>query len=282
MKRIINLVLTILLIIAISLILISQNMKSKYKKAVRHELERTKSLKPDLLTETDMEHLPEVVKKYIRYTGFVGKEKILNFRLECNGGIRFNPDEEYMPLRSVQYNFMDLYSRLFYIVAKKKGIPAIGLHLYQNAKAVFQIKILGLFTVVNAKGPKMDQGETVTVLNDMFFMAPGSLIDKRIQWEIIDSLSVKTIFTNDNISVSAVLYFNDEGKLINFTSNDRFDTDGKEYKNYPWETPVIEYRVFNSYRLPSKAKLIYKRPEGDFCYAEFELLSIEYNCKKFK
>jgi len=154
-------------------------MKNKFKKIVLSELERTKNLEPELLTEKDLDHLPEVVKKYIRYTGIVGKEKVLNFRSECKGGIRSNPDEEYMPLKSVQYNFIDLPSRLFYIVAKKKGISAIGLHLYQNAKATFQIKILGLFTAVNAKGPKMDQGETVTVLNDMVFMAPGSLIDKK-------------------------------------------------------------------------------------------------------
>lgn len=257
-------------------------MKNKYKKTVRSELERIKSLKPDLLTETDLAHLPEVIKRYIRYTGFPGKEKILNFRSECKGGIRSNPDEEYMPLKSVQYNFMDMHSRFFYIVAKKSGIPAIGLHLYQNANAIFKIKILGLFTVVNAKGPKMDQGETVTVLNDMLFMAPGSLIDKRIQWEIIDSQTVKAIFTNGGICISAVIYFDDEGKLINFVSNDRFETDGKEYINYPWETPVKDYREFNGYRLPSKAKLIYKRPKGDFCYGEFELLRIEYNCKKYK
>lgn len=257
-------------------------MKKKYKKTVGSELERTKSLIPEKLTEKDMEHLPEVVKKYIRYTGFIGKEKILNFRSECKGGIRFNADEEYMPLKSVQYNFLDLHSRLFYIVAKKKGIPAMGLHLYQNAKAIFQIKLLGLFTVVNAKGPKMDQGETVTLLNDMFFMAPGSLIDKRIQWEIIDSQSIKAIFSNDTICISAVIFFDSEGKLINFVSNDRFETDGKEYKNHPWETPVTDYSEFNGHRLPSKIKVIYKRPEGDFCYGEFELFSIEYNCKRFK
>ena len=257
-------------------------MKNKYKRIVLSELERIKGLKPEMLTEKDMDHLPEVVKKYIHSTGIVGKEKILNFRSECKGGVRSNPHEEYMPLKSVQYNFMDLHSRLFYIVAKKKGIPAIGLHLYQDAKATFQIKILGLFTVVNAKGPKMNQGETVTVLNDMVFMAPGSLIDKRIQWEIIDSMSVKAIFSNENISISAVLYFNDEGKLINFISNDRFETDGKEYKNYPWETPVSDYREFNGYWLPSKAKVIYKRPEGDFCYGEFEIINLEYNCKRLK
>lgn len=254
-------------------------MKNKFKKAVLCELDHTENLIPGPLTAADMEHLPEAVKKYLHYTGFAGKKKILNFRAEYKGGIRFRPDEDYMPLRSVQYNFMDRPARFFYIVAKKKGIPAFGIHIYRNAKAIFKIRLLGLFTVVNAKGPLMDQGETVTVLNDMFFMAPGSLIDKRIQWHIIDDLTVKATFTNEKISVSAVLYFHEDGRLMNFISDDRYETDGREYKNYPWETPVSEYKDINGYRLPSKARLIYRRPEGDFCYGEFELVSIEYNCQ---
>lgn len=258
------------------------SLKKKFKQAVQSEFEQLKNQKPDLLTETDIEHLPEVVQKYISHTGFIGKEKIRNFRAVFQGGIRSGPHEDYMPLRSVQYNFMDLPARLFFITAKKKGIPAIGLHIYRQAKAIFQIKLFGVFTIVNASGPMMDQGETVTVLNDMFFMAPGSLIDKRIQWEMLDPLSVKAVFTNDHISVSAVLYFNDEGRLINFISNDRYETNGKEYKNYPWETPVQEYREFSGYLLPSKAQLIYKRPDGDFCYGEFELVNMEYNCSSFK
>ncbi len=255
-------------------------MKSAYKKEVRKELERTEKNNPGILLEENISHLPEIVKKYIRNTGFVGKEKILNFRCEFIGGFRFKPEEEYMPLKSVQYNFVDVHSRLFYIVAKKKGIPAIGLHLYQNAKAIFKIKILGLFTVVDAFGSKMNQGETVTLLNDMFLMAPGALIDKQIKLEQIDPLTVKTVFTNQNITVSALAYFSTDGKLINFVSNDRYETNGKEYKNYPWETPIAEYKNINGYLLPSKAKLIYKRPKGDFCYGEFRLVSIKYNCKE--
>lgn len=257
-------------------------MKRKYEMIVRSELERTKNFQPELLTEKDMEHLPEVVRKYLLYTGCLGRQKIVGLRTECTGGIRSAPGEEYMTLKSVQYNFMDLVSRSFYIVAKKRGIPAIGLHIYQNARATFQVRLLGLFTVVNAKGPKLDQGETVTVLNDMCVMAPGSLIDRRIEWETVDSRSVKAIFTNDKICVSAVLHFDEEGKLINFVSNDRFETDGVEYKNFPWETPLAEYREFNGYLLPSRARLIYKRPEGDFCYGEFEIKGVEYNGRSFR
>lgn len=258
-------------------------MKRTYIKAVKEALERTKTIKNEPLTEADIQHLPAIVQKYLHYTGSVGKEKVLNFRAEFKGGIRSNSTEDFMPLKSVQYNFTDMPARLFYIVAKKKGIPAKGIHLYRDQTAIMLIKIFGLFTVVDAKGKEMNQGETVTLFNDMCFMAPASLIDRNIEWKEEDNLTVVGQFTNGSITVSAKLYFNGEGELVNFVSNDRFETtDGKNYKNYPWSTPVTGYTNVNGYRLPSGAKLIYEHPDEDFCYGEFNLISIEYNCRDFK
>ena len=76
-----------------------------------------------------------------------------------------------------------------------------------------------------------------------------------------------------------MLYFKEKGKLINFISNDRFDTDGKTYTRYPWATPVKDYQMLNGYFLPSKAKLIYERPEGDFIYGELNYKNVSYNLK---
>jgi hypothetical protein len=258
-------------------------MKKTYKKAVLEALERTRNIKIETLTEKDIQHLPVIVQKYLHYSGTIGKEKVLNFRVEFEGGIRSNSSEDYMPLKSVQYNFTDIPTRLFYIIAKKKGIPAKGIHLYRDQKAIMLIKIFGLFTVVNAKGKEMNQGETVTVFNDMCFMAPASLIDSNIHWKEIDDLTVDAKFTNGNITISATLFFTEEGKLVNFLSNDRFETtDGKTYINNQWITPVTGYTDINGYRLPSGAKLIYKHPDEDFCYGEFKLINIEYNCKVYK
>lgn len=47
-------------------------------------------------------------------------------------------------------------------------------------------------------------------------------------------------------------------------------------------TPVTGYTLISGYRLPSGAKLIYRHPDEDFCYGEFNLISIEYNCKELK
>jgi hypothetical protein len=261
----------------------SQDMKKTYQKAVLEALKRTKGQENEILTESDIQHLPAIVQKYLHYTGSVGKEKVLNFRAEFKGGIRSKSTDEFMPLKSVQYNFTDNHTRLFYIVARKKGIPAIGIHLYIDQKAIMIIKILGLFKVVDAKGKEMNQGETVTLFNDMCFMAPASLIDRNIEWKEIDNKTINAKFTNGNLTIRATLFFNEEGELVNFISNDRFETaDGKIYKNYPWITPVTGYTNINGFRLPSGAKLIYKRPEEDFCYGEFHLVNMEYNCRELK
>jgi hypothetical protein len=252
-------------------------MKRAFLKVAKVELEKHKLLTPGILSEDDLKNIPSVVRKYIRYTGAIGKEKVISFRTEFRGGIRFSADEEYMNLRSVQYNFMDDPARLFFIIAKKKGIPVQGLHIYRNGRATFKIKLLGLLTLVNASGPQMDQGETVTVFNDMCFIAPATLIDERIEWEVKDDLVVKATFRNGKISITADLFFNEEGELINFISNDRFETRGKDYYNYPWSTPVLEYADYNGYRRPSKAQLIFSRPDGDFSYGEFELINTEFN-----
>ena len=258
-------------------------MKKTYKKAVLEGLERTRNIKNEVLTDEDIQHLPAIVQKYLHYSGSVGKEKISNFRAEFSGGIRSKSTEDFMPLKSVQYNFTDKPTRLFYIVAKKKGIPAKGIHLYKDQTAIMLIKILGFFTVVDAKGKEMNQGETVTLFNDMCFMAPPSLIDPNIEWKEIDNITVDARFTNGNISIGATLFFNEDGKLVNFLSNDRFETtDGKTFKNYPWITPVTDYTNINGYRLPSAAKLIYKHPDEDLYYGEFNLINIEYNCKDYK
>ncbi len=258
-------------------------MKKTYKKAVLEALRRTVIRNIGILTEEDIQHLPAIVQKYLFYSGTIGREKVLNFRAEFKGGIRSKSTEDFMPLKSVQYNFTNEPSRLFYIVARKKGIPAKGIHLYRDQSAIMLVKIFGLFTVVNAKGKEMNQGETVTLFNDMCFLAPASLIDRNIEWNEIDNKTIDAKFTNGSISIGAKLYFNDEGELINFISHDRFETtDGKIYKNYPWSTPVTGYANVNGYRLLSGAKLIYKHPDEDLCYGEFNLINIEYNCKNFK
>jgi hypothetical protein len=257
-----------------------RNLKKIFRAEVDAGLKRTSSVKAGIITENDLVHLPPIVQKYLTYCGVVGQEKAICMRITCEGRIRSKPDDVWMTFESVQYNFLEEPTRLFFIKATKNGIPATGLHMYRDETATMEIKLAGLFKIVDAKGIEMNKGETVTVFNDMCLLAPSTLTDTRIEWEIIDSLNVNARFTNGNISVVATLVFNDKGEMINFLSNDRYETaDGKNYKNYPWSTPVHGYSQFNRIRIVSSASLIFSRPESDFCYGEFRLKEVEYNIK---
>lgn len=271
-----NLIILVVAVVSIGTFFLQQ----RFETLVRADLSDNNTLSTEILTENDIAPLPLPVQKYLRYTKVVGRPKVKNFRTEFVGGMRGKANEPYMKLHSVQYNFFQNPSRYFYMTASKMGLPATGLHLYQDKTATFDVKLLNWLPVVSARGEKMNQAETVTLFNDMCFIAPATLIDNRIAWEQIDNLSVKAVYTNGDISVSAILYFNESGELINFISPDRFETDGKKYESYPWKTPVSEYKEQNGYLLPSIAKLIYEKPEGDFTYGELEYIDVRYNVEE--
>jgi hypothetical protein len=186
-------------------------------------------------------------------------------------------------ISSQQYDFFDDPARLFYLESSLYGIPFDGLHIYVGNSATMQIKVASLFQVVDAKGEKMNQGETVTLFNDICLLAPAVLIDTTIQWETVDSLTVKAHFTNKGNTITALLSFNEKGELTNFISNDRYlSTDGKVYTSYPWSTPVKDYKDFDGRKIPTYAEAIWHTPEGEYSYGKFNVVEIDYNCRDFR
>ncbi len=86
-----------------------------------------------------------------------------------------------------------------------------------------------------------------------------------------------TYSINGDTNISAILYFNAKGQLINFVSNDRMDVNSKQ--TIPFSTPVHKYGKINGYNLPVVADAVYHFPDGDFVYGKFYLQDIQYNLK---
>jgi hypothetical protein len=160
--------------------------------------------------------------------------------------------------------------------AKMKGFTVPGYHKYSNETATMDIRLFGLFPVVKRGGKDMDQAETVTLFNDMCLIAPATLIDKRITWQAIDSNSVKATFTNHAITISAILYFNEQGQLIDFISNDR------DVNHYSFSTPVNNYKKINGINIMTYGETIWHYPDGIFIYGKFNLKEVEYNVSILK
>ena len=158
-------------------------------------------------------------------------------------------------------------------------IPVQGYHRYVGPSATMRVKAAALVPVVDVSGPEMDQGETVTMFNDMCVMAPATLIDPAIVWEAVDAHTARASFTNAGHTIRAELSFNEAGELTNFRSGDRYRTspDGKTATRVRWSTPLGRYRAFGAVRLASGGEGRWHEPGQDCAYIELTIDDVQYN-----
>ncbi len=256
-------------------------LPGSYRALFRAEAERgiARFQPTAVVEEKDLARLPVPLQKYLRFTGTVGKPRVQNFHATFTGEFCRSQGGGWMDITAEQYNFYDAPTRAFLIRGSVSGVPIDGLHLYKDSSAVMQIRLASLFRVVDARGDTMARSETVTMFNDMCILAPAALLDTSIRWESVDSLTVKGTFTNAGNTVSALLYFNQEGQLTDFSSENRFmSADGVSYKKYRWTTPVRNYKDLDGRKVATEAEATWHLPEGDYVYGKFRLIDIQYNC----
>lgn len=253
------------------------SFRSLYNREVAINLVE-RSQQPRLLTEADTAQLPFVVQRYLEFVGAMDRPQVVNYRLRFSGALRNGPESKWMPMTAYQQSFANPPARLFLVESSMFGIPFNAFHRYVGPEATFRVRLASLLTMVDAHGAEMNKSETVTLLNDMFILAPATLIDRNILWEELAPQTVRATWTNAGNTISAVVSFDDSGALVNFASDDRSMTsDGKTYEQLRWATPVSDWRDFDGRKLPVKGETIWTLPGGEFAYGRFEILDVQYN-----
>ncbi|HYO41151.1 MAG TPA: DUF6544 family protein [Nocardioidaceae bacterium] len=235
-----------------------------------------------VVTEADLDGVPAPLARYLRRVGAVGRPRVTEFYAVLHGRIRSGPGSPWMPFTARQLNtFGPRPQRLFLLHATRSGLPVTVFHDYHDGTATMGGKVLSLVPILDASGPEMDQGETVTVLNDMAVFAPAALIDARITWEQLDGRRVRGTFVNGSQTVDAELVFDASGDLVDFVSDDRFaaSPDGSTFTPQRWSTPLSEYTQLAERRVAAAGEGRWHRsqPDGSFTYIELRLDDITYN-----
>jgi len=161
-----------------------------------------------------------------------------------------------------------------------KGLPVDVLHVFADGRATMRVKLASLVPMVDASGPDMARGETVTLLNDLCVLAPAALVDADIRWEVLGTDRVLGTWTLGEHSVAAELTFDAAGDLADFVSDDRLRSspDGSSFVGQRWSTPIRAYAVRGGRRVAvtGEAHWHAPEPEGTFSYLEFEVDDLSY------
>lgn len=235
------------------------------------------SRSPAAITEADLAPLPAAVQRYLRQVGVVGQPRVEAFRVRMSGRIRGAADAPWMPFMAEQQSTIDPPRRLFFMQARRSGLPVDGLHAYDEHGATMRIRLLSMVPVVDLKGPQLTATETVTVLNDIAIMAPAALIDPSIRWREIDARQVEATLTIGPHTVRGVLVFDASGALADFWSDDRpaLAPDGVTLLPQRWSTPVGRYLQQGPFRLASRGQGRYEAPSGAYAYIELDDIEVQ-------
>lgn len=245
----------------------------------RHAAAAWPAAAPRIVTEDDLDPLPEPVRRYLRRSGAVGSPVVHDFRLTWSGRIRSGPEADWMTFTAEQINTWDVPRRFFWMSARMKGLPVDVLHVFDEDGATMRVRLLSVRSMVNARGPELTRAETVTVFNDLCVYAPGALTSATVLWRAIDDHHAAGRFTLGDNTIDAELTFDDDGDLVDFASDDRAAAapDGATFTPLRWTTPLHAYAVVGPARVPTTAEAVWHPAEGAWTYGEFTLTSLAYN-----
>jgi hypothetical protein len=119
----------------------------KVEKEIEELFSKVKN-KGEIVTREDISDLPKNVKKWLEYSGIIGKEEIVSVYVKQKADMRLEKDKPWMPVEAEQYFTSDEPG--FIWKANIKAAPLFhisGRDKYENGKGNMLIKILSVLSL---------------------------------------------------------------------------------------------------------------------------------------
>lgn len=234
-----------------------------------------------IVSEGEVAPLPDVVRRYLRFMGVVGRPRTWSFRMRSVGHFRLSPTQKWMPCEAWQYDAALGVARIFHMRLRYAGfLPMLVRDTYLRGSGRMSGRIFDTFRVVDESNPKLHIGELVTWLNDAILFAPAMLLGPMTSFRAVDDAAFDVTLHDRGQSVSARVFVDESGRVTDFSTTDRFGNDPaspKEMVQARWSTPVFGWTKIDGRAVPSGGTAIWHFPSGDFAYADFRFVEIDFD-----
>ncbi len=234
------------------------------------------SLTPSVVTSDRLAGLPEPVQRYMTWTGVVGRPWIHSAFVKQSGKFRQSNDQPWMPMAAEQVFTLDPLSMVWNASFRMYGLPLMRARdSYQDGQGHMQGKVAGLFTLFDDRDEQLTLGTLTRILSEMIWW-PTAYLSDAITWTAVDDLSADVSLTDGGRTASGRMFFDAIGRPTNFETI-RYKGENGQYELHPWHTPSSEYGQCGGLNIPVRGTVLWKLPEGDLTYGDFEIDAVEYN-----
>jgi hypothetical protein len=229
------------------------------------------------LQEADLAHLPAPVQRWLRRAGAVGRPPVNLVHVTFQATLFSGPGQPGMSGLAHQVDVLDPPRRLYFMTTRMKGLPVAVLHDYTPEMAGMRVRGARLFDLVDQGGADFARIESVTFLNDLCAFAPSALVRPEFAWTPIDDRSAGVTYRIGPNTVTATLFFDEAGDLVDFASDDRADVSGGAPVPMRWTTPLRDHQEMDGRRVPGHGEAVWHRPDGPFAYGIFDIVDVSFN-----
>jgi hypothetical protein len=221
--------------------------------------------------------LPEIVKKWLKYTGVERSEFPLEVELRQKGKMKTSQKGKWLPFHAEQV--YKIQEPSFVWTAKVQLFPFVYLHgrdELRNGKGEMTIKLASFISLVHEKGNlQVDSGTMLRYLGEICWF-PMAASQPYLHWEELDGYAVKATFTQNDLSVNGIFTFSPEGRLLSFEAF-RYYGGGKGAVERKWIIEILKENTFEGMRLPSHCRVTWKLPGGNFTWLELHVTDVKYS-----
>lgn len=239
---------------------------------VRALQDRASSEEVKLVSEEMMVGLPEPVQRYLRYTGVVGKPFVRRAQLRQSGRMLLGRGQPWVPLKAEEWYAAQPPGFVWDATLFVGPLPVVRARdMYRAGEGHMLIKVASAFTVADAKGEELDQGEMMRYLNEMMWF-PSAFLADNVSFEALDATSARVTLTDHGRRVTATLFFDADGRLSEF--------EGRRYADgelETWSVPVTAYGELAGLNLPTRCKAVWKLARGDEDYIEVTVTELHHD-----
>ncbi len=253
----------------------------QFKKRVDREVyQLLQANKPGLqgmLAENDISPLPKPVANWLRQCGVVGKPFIHVGKLTQTLSMQMKPGQQkWLSGQALQYTTIDHPGFIWSVrVRMNRLLHFIGRDKFEVGRGEMLIRLNGWLKIVDAKGPKIDEGALQRYLGEMVWF-PSLALSPYISWKSIDDSTAEATLLYQGTTGSGRFHFNPQGDVARYTAH-RYKDNTPKAQRYPWIMDIDDYKLFDGIRVPSRLRSTWKLEEGDWTWLKMELKEIVYN-----
>ncbi len=227
------------------------------------------------MSRNEVSLLPPIVQKWVLGSGMIEKQNPQSVHLYQKGTLKTSPEGKWLSVEAEQWFTLESPGFVWHAkVGSGSLTPFSGRDKFVDEKGSMLIKLFSLLPVVDAEDQNIDKGAALRFLAEMVWF-PSAALTLPIKWEELSTLTAKATMRLRDFSVTGTFTFNEKGQVTRFEAPRYYQQTNKtEF----WVVEIDEnsYTSMAGFQVPTRAKLTWRLPEGDFTWYRLSIEKIEY------